>query len=109
MNKLKDDSVLVLKLIIIIAGFFMFCYSKIGTYLLVQTGSIGYSLYVHYTYGVPLLKIFITGALILSVLFEIIYPIVSRHTQAEFLGMKEEFDKAKTELKRRRTGVNNEQ
>ena len=109
MSDLKKDSVFVLKMILIIGGFLMFCYSKIGTYLLIQTGAIGISLYMHYTQNVPFLRVFITGALIISVLFELFYPILSRHTQSDYLSVKEEFDNAKTELKRRRTGVNNEQ
>ena len=109
MTDLKNDSVFVLRVVMIIAGFIMFCYSKIGTYILIQIGVIGYCLYEHYTQGLPFLRFFVTWALIISVLFEIIYPILYRYTQFDFLEMKEEFDNAKNELKRRRTDVNNEQ
>jgi hypothetical protein len=108
MNDIREDSVFVLRLIMIIAGFLMFCYSKIGTYIFVQTGAFGYCLYLHYKQSVPFLKLFITGTLIISVLFEIFYPILARHTQHDYLSVKEEFDNAKSELERRRSGVNDE-
>jgi hypothetical protein len=104
MNELENDSVFVLKLILIIAGFLMFCYSRIGTYLFFFTGAFGYSLFVHHTQGIPIIRFFVPWAVILSVLFEVFYPILSRHTKPDYVSAKEEFDSARTELHRRRTG-----
>jgi hypothetical protein len=109
MNDLKNDSNFVVKLTLLVAGFFMFCYSKIGTYILVQIGTLGYCLYWHYTQGIPFVNFFVASALFVSVVFEIFFPVVFDFTQSTYLELKKEYNNAYTELKRRRSGIPSEQ
>lgn len=102
MNDMKNDSVFVLRLILVIAGIIMFCYSKIGTFLFMQSGALCYGLYLHFSHSEPFLRPFMASALIISAVFEITYPLLSEKTKTEFQSAKEEFDNAKEELRRRK-------
>jgi hypothetical protein len=106
MNDLKDDSVFVLKLTMILGGVFMFCYSKTGTYLWVMIGAIGSSYLMHSIKHADFINQLIFSIIFISILFELAYSIIFRNNKSTFLGFKKEFDDAREELKRRKDKKN---
>lgn len=110
MSDLKNDSVLVLKLILIICGFFMVFFSKLGYYLLVLLITLGWSTLSHIIFKIPLLNHYMLTVIMGTVVFEIVYPrYYANFTKTIHLEIKEEYDNAKNELMRRRTGIKKEQ
>lgn len=109
MSDVKDDSVFVLKLTLIIGGFFMVFFSKLGYYLILLMQTVGFYFILHYFFKMPFWIPFRNTIIINSVLFELYYPRFDNFTQSTYLEVREEYDKAKDELKRRRAGVNIEQ
>ena len=109
MNDLKDDSVFVLKLTMILGGVFMFCYSKTGTYLWCLIGASVSGYYMHSTNHVHFVNQIIFSIIFISIVFELIYPVVFHYNKSTFFGAKKDFVDAREELKRRknRTNVNN--
>jgi len=108
MDEYKNDSVFVLKLIMIIAGFFMVFFSKLGYYLLLLTITVIFYIILHYGFNIPFWKHFMNSILISTVLFEICFPRLANFTKSTYLEVKVEYDKAKAELQRRRSGIENE-
>jgi hypothetical protein len=102
MNDLKDDSVFVLRVILILGVFFMFCYSKTGTYLWFLIGAIVVSLYMHYANQTPLVNQLIFSTIFISIAFELIYPFIFHYNKSTFLNAKRDFADAREELKRRK-------
>jgi len=109
MSDLKNDSLFVLKLILIIGGFFMVFFSKLGYYLLILLTTLGFCTLQHYIFKVPLWNHYMMTVIISTVVFEIVYPRFANITKTAHLEIKEEYDNAKNELMRRRTGIKNEQ
>ncbi|MEI7463415.1 MAG: hypothetical protein WCK03_03405 [Candidatus Taylorbacteria bacterium] len=109
MDDLKNDSVFVLKLILIIGGFFMVVFSKFGYYLLLLMSTAGICCLDHYIFKIPFWNHFVYSTIISTVLFEIGFPRFANFTQSTHHEVKEEYDNAKIELKRRKTIINNEQ
>jgi hypothetical protein len=109
MNDLKNDSVFVLRLILIIGGFFMVFFSKPGYYLILLITTAGFCCFHHYIFRTPFWNHYMLTIIISTVVFEIIFPRFANFTQSTHLEAKEEYDNAKNELKRRKTGINNEQ
>jgi hypothetical protein len=110
MNDLKDDSIFVLKLTMILGGVFMFCYSKTGTYLWFLIGATGSSYLMHSVNHVDFVNQLILSIIFISIVFELIYPVIFHYNKSTFLGAKRDFVDAREELKRRknRAEVNNE-
>jgi hypothetical protein len=106
MNELKNDSVFVLKVIIILARFFMFFFSKTGTFLTLLITTFISCLIIHYAGNTPFWNLFMIAVVIGAVLFELAYPIVFNHLNPYFLEMKNEYTAATKELERRKN-VNN--
>lgn len=109
MSDVKDDSIFVLKLTIIIGGFFMVFFSKIGYFLLILISTAGFCGIQSYIFNTPFWNQYVLTIILSTVIFEIVYPRFANFTKATHYGIKEEYDNAKNELKRRRTGINNEQ
>lgn len=109
MSDLKNDSVLVLKLILIICGFFMVFFSKLGYYLLILLIALGWSILYHIIFKIPFLNHYMLTVIIGTVVFEMVYPRYANFTKTIHLEIKEEYDNAKNELMRRRTGIKKEQ
>ena len=108
MNELKDDSVFVLKMILIICGFFMVFFSKVGYYIIILMFMVGYSCLFHFILNAPFWNQFMLSTIISTILFEIIYPRYANYTKSTYHEVKVEYDKAKAELNRRRSGIDNE-
>jgi hypothetical protein len=110
MTDLEDDSLFVVRLTLILAGFFMVCFSKTGIYLLFLTCATGECYYMRAAYNNPFVNQFILSTVFITIIFEIIYPIMFRQIKADYYGIKKEFYDARKELKRRKhtTNVNNE-
>jgi hypothetical protein len=106
MNDLKDDSVFVLRGILILGIILMYCYSKTGTYLWFLIGSIGISFYMHFANRTPLVNQLMYSTIIISIAFELIYPVLFSRNRSTFLKFKKEFDGAREELKRRKNSKN---
>lgn len=109
MNDLKNDSVFVLKLITIIGGFFMVFFSKLGYYLLILLTTFGFCTLQHIIFKIPFLNHYIMTVILCTVVFEIVYPRFANFTKTTHLEIKEEYDNAKNELMRRRSGIEKEQ
>ena len=109
MSDLKNDSVLVLKLILIICGFFMVFFSKLGYYLLILLTTLGWSTLSHVIFKIPFLNHYMLTVIIGTVVFEMVYLRFANFTKTIHLEIKEEYDNAKNELIRRRTGIKKEQ
>lgn len=102
MDDLKNDSVFVLKVIVILAGFCMFIYSKTGTYLVLLFGMAGNCGLMYALFGLPFWNHFMVSVLAVSPLFEMVYPRLSRRTEADLRSVTEEYDNARSELSRRK-------
>ena len=98
MSDLKNDSVLVLKLILIICGFFMVFFSKLGYYLLILLITLGWSIRYHIIFKIPFLNHYMMTVIMGTVTFELVYPRFANFTRTNHLVIKEEYDKAKNEL-----------
>lgn len=102
MNDLKDDSVFVLRVILILGVILMFCYSKTGTLVWFLIGATGVSFYTHYAHQTPLVNQLIFSTIFISIVFELIYPILFSRNESTLLGYKKEYHDAREELNRRK-------
>ena len=108
MNELKDDSVFVLKMIMIIGGFFMVFFSKVGYYIIILLFTAGFCGLQHFVFKLPFWTLFRNTTILNTLIFELFYPRFENFTQSTYLEAKVEYDKAKAELNRRRSGIDNE-
>jgi hypothetical protein len=110
MNDMKDDSVFVLKLTLILGGVFIFCYSKTGTYLWFLIGAVGSSYFMRSVSHIDFVNQLIFSIIIISILFELIYPVIFHCNKTTFFNAKKDFADAREELKRRKdkANINNE-
>jgi len=110
MTDLENDSLFVVRLTLILGGLFMFCYSKTGTYLLFLIGAIGSSYFMFSTNQFHFITQLIFSTVFISIVFELVYPVIFKYNQATFLQAKRDFADAREELKRRksRAKVNDE-
>lgn len=106
MNDLKDDSVFVLRVMLILGGFFMFCFSKTGTYLCFLLGATLAIYFTHSIHRTPLLNQLTYSTIFISIAFELIYPVLFRRNKTTFLDIKKDFMDAKEELGRRKNIIN---
>jgi hypothetical protein len=107
MNELKDASVFVLKMILIIGGFFMVFFSKVGYYIILLGFTAGFSCIQHFFFNLSFWTNFRNTIICNTLLFEIIYPRFANFTKSTSLEVKVEYDKAKAELNRRRSEIDN--
>lgn len=98
-----------MKLILIICVFFMVFFSKLGYYLLILLITLAWSIRYHIIFKIPFLNHYMLTVIIGTVVFEMVYPRFANFTKTIHLEIKEEYDKAKNELMRRRTGIKKEQ
>ena len=106
MEDLKDDSLLVLRLIKILAVLFMIVFSKLGAYILLLISIAGSCLLWGKISDVSFVDNFTITILLGSVVFEIMYPVVFSSSQSYYNEAKGEFVNAQTELKRRKIEAN---
>lgn len=109
MSDVRDDSVFVLKLTMIIGSFFMVFFSKFGYYLIILITTAGFCGFLSYIFKTIFWNQYILTIILSTVVFEIVYPRFANFTKDTHLGIKEEYDNAKNELERRRISKNTPQ
>jgi hypothetical protein len=87
----------------------MVFFSKPGYYLILLMTTAGFCSLQHFIFKTPFWNHYMITIIISSVAFEIVFPRFANFTKTTHLEIKEEYDNAKNELKRRRTVINNEQ
>lgn len=106
MTNLEDDSLFVVKLTLILCGLIIFCYSKAGTYFWWLTGAMIWFYYMGPADHFHFVNQFIFSIIFISVIFELIFPIIFHYNESEYLGAKREFSEAREELKQRKNSIN---
>lgn len=101
MEDLKDDSILCLRLMIVISVLFMVIFSKIGAYI-IGLIVIGFNCYIlSELCNIPFLRNFMLTTILGSVAFQFSYPMVFTTSESYLAQSKEVFQNARMELKRR--------
>ena len=102
MKDLKNDSILCLRLIIVLSVLFMLCLSKIGAYIFGLI-IIGLNCWFYSAFcNIPFLRSFVITTILGSVAFEICYPIFFASSKSYFMESKRIFEGARMELKNRK-------
>lgn len=102
MTNLEDDSFFVVRLTLILSGVLIFCYSKIGTYFWCLIGAMIWYYYMGPADHYHFVNQFIFSIVFISVVFELIFPIIFQYNKSEYIGLKKDFSDAREELKQRK-------
>ena len=102
MEDLKNDSVLCLRLMIVLSVMFMVCLSKIGAYIFGLI-ILGLNCWFYSAFcNIPFLRNFMFTTILGSVVFEICYQIFFTSSKSYFMESKRIFEGARMELKSRK-------